>query len=651
MEKRLDIIKRYVKTDLVDFEILKLLINETENNNIVRNLLNVYSDFIVHPIFQSCPIDYKIFSNLKILVNNCMIDFNNINYNYLLHKFNNIKKNIEVLSKSLENKDLLNDDWKKLIDLLYKDIYEMEDNVINKKDENYIDNKYDLLSSIIFDTENKTYFNHIIDKYPYLINVKSKDENHIIVDVINKFCDLIKQPNKKNFAKVVYYAEIISTFLESPRFRVNDNERDYINNIISESLESLLNSHTNILKVKQKILFLKSIKEKFIDSESKYDSIRRINAKYNISNGFSISAQREILNINKNPNRTIITIDDDSTLDMDDALSIEKQDDYYILEVYISDVASSIQEGTYLDIEANKRNETIYLSDNTIPMFPFELSNNILSLNNNGYKNVICSTFKIDKYGNIIDAGIRKRQILVTQKLSYDDVNEMLNKGAPIKNYSSNIYKTIESLSEVANILRNRNSKKSSYREMEDLKVKISGTKLSKNEYSYRTKAEIIVEESMVLVNSLPPKILSQKGLPCIYRVHPKIEDTDDFEKLQMLSDIIKLENKNSNNSSYLKLVKELINMYPKAKYSNNNIGHFGLNLDYYSHFSSPIRRYADVVLQRIIYDLLFEIPTDDKIKMWDAKIINLCEHMNSQSSINESYISEYEKAKKLSKI
>ena len=649
MENRLDIIKEYVKTNLTDIDTLKMLINEENNGNIIRNLANVYSDLIVHPNFSSKPMDYKIFSNLKNLINNCMTDFIDLNYAYFSKKFNTLNKNIDTLKKSLEKKNLLNDEWKNLIKLLKTDVYEMEEYSINKKNDINDDSNYNFMYSIIFDTENKAYLNHVLNKYPHLVNIKSDDNEHMIVEIINKFCELIKRRNDNNFDKIVYYSEIINKFLESPRFRVSNSDRENINSLILETTDTVINTKNGILKKKQKLLFLKSIHEKFIDSENKYDSIKRINAKYNISGGFSINAQKEILNITKNPNRTIITIDEESTLDMDDALSICKKDDYYILEVYITDVASHIQEGTYLDLEAKNRTETIYLSDNIIPMFPFELSNNILSLNNNGYKNVICYKFKIDKFGNIMDTNIRKRQVLISQKLSYNDVNTIVKEGRPIKNYTNEVYDTIATLTELSNILRKNNPMKTNYRKLEDLKTMMTGTTLLKNEYKNRTSAEIIVEETMILTNYLSAKILNEKGLPCIYRVHPKIEDTYEYEKLQMLSNTMEKGFEHQDNA-YLKLLDELISIYPKAKYSNNNIGHYGLNLEYYSHASSPIRRYSDVVLQRIMNDLLFERPTDDKIKMWDKNIIDLCEHLNSQNTINDSYRSEYEKIKRLDK-
>ena len=133
-----------------------------------------------------------------------------------------------------------------------------------------------------------------------------------------------------------------------------------------------------------------------------------------------------------------------------------------------------------------------------------------------------------------------------------------------------------------------------------------------------------------------------------MYRVHPNIKDTKDYESLKFLEEMVNNEFEHTNTKTYLKIIESLINLYPKAYYSTDNIGHFGIDVKYYSHSTSPIRRYADLVVQRLIHDLIFEYPTDEKIIHWEERLTGLCEYLNMQSEINYSYQCEYEKLKKL---
>jgi len=375
------------------------------------------------------------------------------------------------------------------------------------------------------------------------------------------------------------------------------------------------------------------------------ENIEKLNFKYNISSGFSPNIQKEISNIEISPNNRIITIDGDKTLDMDDALSIDKKDGIYKLNVYISDVANAIKQGTYLDLEAKKRYSTIYLSDNIIPMLPFELSNNILSLNSNSYKDVIAYEMYIDKHGQILKISINKRQVLISNKLSYNDVNNIIVKGSYI---NKDIEDTILYLSELATILKNNNTKKDGYREIEDLFNVISGISKNESENNKKSPAEVIIEEIMILTNMVTALTFDEKSLPFIYRVHPNIKETKDYEALKTLQNIVNYKFYQTNSKSYLKMIQTLINLYPKAYYSTENIGHFGIDLDYYSHSTSPIRRYSDLVIQRLIHDFIFDNPTDEKFNYWDNILDDICTHMNNQAEINYSYQCEYEKLKRL---
>ena len=643
-ENRLEIIKKYLKTDNISLETLKSLTGEQESKNLIKNLLNIEREYLIYCDLKSTPPKYKIFSNIKNLILMAKESEEITNFTPYIGKVRKFKKNLKFLEDKLIERELYNDDWKEFITQISDDIeyYEME--FMSKAQEQYKNNNYEFLSYIIYEVKNKNHLKQVLALSPHYINTRNDDKKHIVIDLIENFVEEIKKQKKNNINTILYFESIIEEFMENSRFKLTDEERNNVEKIISETREYFNINRNNIKNFKQKEICIKDIEDRLNSNNITRQKIEKLNFKYNINNGFSQNVQSEISHMEINPNSNIITIDGIDTLDMDDALSIEKKDGIYKLNVYIADVAKVIHEGMYLDLEAKKRTSTIYLSDNIIPMFPFELSNNILSLNTNNYKDVIVYEMYIDEKGKIINKNITKRQVLISNKLSYNDVNNIIVNGSNNKNLET----TILNLSELSNILKKNNTKKDGYREIEDFYNIISGVHKKETSNKDKSPSEVIVEEIMILTNMLTALIFSEKGLPFIYRVHPNIKDTKDYESLKFLEEMVNTEFEHTNTKAYLKIIESLINLYPKAYYSTDNIGHFGIDVKYYSHSTSPIRRYADLLVQRLIHDLIFEYPTDEKVRYWEEQLIVLCEHLNTQSEINYSYQCEYEKLKKL---
>ena len=643
-ENRLEIIKKYLKTDNISLETLKSLTGEQESKNLIKNLLNIEREYLIYCDLKSTPPKYKIFSNIKNLILMAKESEEITNFTPYIGKVRKFKKNLKFLEDKLIERELYNDDWKEFITQISDDIeyYEME--FMSKAQEQYKNNNYEFLSYIIYEVKNKNHLKQVLALSPHYINTRNDDKKHIVIDLIENFVEEIKKQKKNNINTILYFESIIEEFMENSRFKLTDEERNNVEKIISETREYFNINRNNIKNFKQKEICIKDIEDRLNSNNITRQKIEKLNFKYNINNGFSQNVQSEISHMEINPNSNIITIDGIDTLDMDDALSIEKKDGIYKLNVYIADVAKVIHEGMYIDLEAKKRTSTIYLSDNIIPMFPFELSNNILSLNTNNYKDVIVYEMYIDEKGKIINKNITKRQVLISNKLSYNDVNNIIVNGSNNKNLEN----TILNLSELASILKKNNTKKDGYREIEDFYNIISGVHKKETSNKDKSPSEVIVEEIMILTNMLTALIFSEKGLPFMYRVHPNIKDTKDYESLKFLEEMVNNEFANTNTKAYLKIIESLINLYPKAYYSTDNIGHFGIGVQYYSHSTSPIRRYADLVVQRLIHDLIFEYPTDKKIIHWEEQLTGLCEHLNTQSEINYSYQCEYEKLKKL---
>ncbi len=642
---RLEVIKKYLKNDNIDIETLKTLTNEENIKNILRNLLNIEREYLVYCDIKNSPPEYKVFENIKSLIMAAKDSEEIIDFTPYIGKIRKLKTNLKVIEKKLIEKNLHSLGWEEFIKKIEDDINIFEIEFMSKAQDQYKNNNYEFLSYIIYEIKNKNHLKQVLAMSPHYINTKNEDKKHIVIDLIEKFIGEIKVSNKNNINSVLYFESVIEEFITNPRFRVTDEDKEYLTNLIKTTKDYIEENHATINKYSQKLVCLKDLEDRLCSNSITREKIEKLNFKYNISSGFSPNIKHEIANIEVTPNNRIITIDSEKTLDMDDAISIDKKDGVYKLNVYISDVASAIKEGTYLDVEAKRRYSTIYLSDNIIPMLPFELSNNILSLNSNSYKNVIVYEMYIDEKGKILKSDIIKRQVLISNKLSYNDVNNIIVTG---KYNNKDIENTILYLSELATILKNNNTKKDGYREIEDLFNVISGIPKQEGNNKEKSMAEVIVEEIMILTNMVTALTFSEKSLPFIYRVHPNIKDTKDYESLKTLQDIVNNKYYQSNTNNYLKMIETLIKSYPKAYYSTENIGHFGIDVDYYSHSTSPIRRYSDLLIQRLIHDFILDTPTDEKFDYWDNKLEDICTHMNSQSEINYSYQCEYEKLKKL---
>jgi len=317
----------------------------------------------------------------------------------------------------------------------------------------------------------------------------------------------------------------------------------------------------------------------------------------------------------------IFTIDGEDAKDLDDAICVSKKDDgNYILGVHIADVSHYVKEGTRLDQEAILRGTSIYMMDRVIPMLPRELSNGICSLNAGVNRFAISVWMEIDQKGKVISSDVKKSVICVKQRMNYSDVakildrsdNEVLEKYKPYISHFDLMKKLAETLIE-------RRKKEGSL----DLELPESKVILDKNgvaidiQKEELTIANKIIEQFMLLANETIAERFYWLEAPFIYRVHEvpdkdKIDELNQFlfnfgYKIQAKEDQIFpktfadiLEDVKGKQEE--KVVSNLILRTLKiAKYESENKGHFGIASKYYCHFTSPIRRYPDLFIHRII--------------------------------------------------
>ena len=321
-----------------------------------------------------------------------------------------------------------------------------------------------------------------------------------------------------------------------------------------------------------------------------------------------------------------VTIDGEDAKDLDDAVTLTKEDGIYTLGVHIADVSHYVTENSPLDKEAVKRGTSVYLVDRVIPMIPHKLSNGICSLNHDVDRLALSCIMKINEKGEIIDHEIVESLINVNERMTYTAVKEIIvDKNPETMERYKDLVPMFELMAELSEILRERRYKRGAIDfEFPECKIKLNqgGKPISIEPYD-RNKATKIIEDFMLAANETIAEDFYWRQLPFVYRNH----EEPDMEKVSQLTTFI-------NNFGYsVKMSKEQI--HPKdiegtpeealisritlrsmkrAEYTPECKGHFGLAAKYYCHFTSPIRRYPDLQIHRIIKEALNNKLTDKHI-------------------------------------
>ena len=338
-------------------------------------------------------------------------------------------------------------------------------------------------------------------------------------------------------------------------------------------------------------------------------------------------------------NIPFVTIDGEDSKDFDDAVWSINDNNSSKIMIAIADVSYFVKKNDPLDKEAKKRGNSFYFPDRVIPMFPEEISNNICSLVPN--KERACIVVEIEMYNcKIINFNIHRAKIISTARLTYQEVDQIyytnLEKNKNFK-VIRNLFETYKKLKKIS---EKRNKINFSSEEFQIIKKKDDKDfflKKKDNLESYK-----LIEEFMILANENVAKYLKSNNLNSIFRNHekPKDEKIKDLQKLLKENNIYKNEKFNTQkdfinvlsriNKSNVFIVDFLLRSQSKAYYDNKNIGHFGLGLDYYTHFTSPIRRYSDLNVHRDLIDHFFN-------KKKNNNEFSLSEYLTIQEKKSES--------------
>ena len=317
----------------------------------------------------------------------------------------------------------------------------------------------------------------------------------------------------------------------------------------------------------------------------------------------------------------VFTVDGEDSRDFDDAVSLKKEGDFYLLGVHIADVSHYVKEGGAVDKEAFERATSVYFPEAVVPMLPESLSNGACSLVEGEIRLTLSCLMKVDGKGNVADCKLAESFIKSSARLTYTEVQKIFDGDETLRKKRAPLVGTLEEMRGLYKILAAKRAARGSVDfEIPEAAISVDENGAVSLGRRARDDAHRLIEEFMILANETVAETLFSRKAPCVYRIHEAPEDKKlaafyDFiaglgvaapkkskvcgKDFSELLDSVKEE-------SYAKVVNTvMLRSMQKAKYAPRDVGHFGLASEHYCHFTSPIRRYPDLAVHRIVKSLL----------------------------------------------
>ncbi len=363
---------------------------------------------------------------------------------------------------------------------------------------------------------------------------------------------------------------------------------------------------------------------------------------------------------------TMVTIDGEDAKDLDDAVSIEKREDGYTLGVHIADVANYVQENSAMDREAYERGTSVYLVDRVIPMLPHRLSNGICSLNAGEDRLAMSCIMEINFKGEVVDYRIVESVIHVNERMSYNGVKNILeDENSEERIRYKELVPMFETMKELADILREKRKARGSIDfDLPETKILLDkdGKPLEVKPYEHNVATKII-EDFMLIANETVAGHMFWQDMPFLYRIH----ETPDMEKIQSLVSLIQnfgYTFKGDKEEIHPKEIQKLLvgisgrqeenfitrltlRSMKQARYATECLGHFGLAVKEYCHFTSPIRRYPDLQIHRILKDEIRGRLKSERIAHYEGKLDTVAKQCSKRERRAEEAERETNKLKK----
>ena len=351
----------------------------------------------------------------------------------------------------------------------------------------------------------------------------------------------------------------------------------------------------------------------------------------------------------------IVTIDGEDAKDFDDAITVRKKGKSYVLGVHIADVSYYVREGSALDEEAYKRGTSVYLIDTVIPMLPFRLSNGVCSLVEGQDRLVMSVEMEIDQQGRVVDYWVGEGVIKSKKRLTYTQVNRLFEGDrSTIEEIGEDVAEMLMVARELKDVLREARRRRGAIIDIESDEVKVildeDGT-VKDIVPRRRGEAETLIEEFMIRANETIAEMFHNADLPFVYRVHEE-PDPDVILQLKNYLSVLGIEAKFGANihPGMLQKLLERVGNHPlrssverllvrsmkRAMYSAVNIGHFGLASYAYTHFTSPIRRYPDLVVHRLLKMYLRQggVFSEEQIEELSQKLPVVAKHCSKRERV-----------------
>ena len=375
---------------------------------------------------------------------------------------------------------------------------------------------------------------------------------------------------------------------------------------------------------------------------------------------FSKASMRQARSMNKPVNadaiarredlrgQLIITIDGADAKDLDDAVSLVKLKDGWLLGVHIADVSHYVQPGTALDADAYKRGTSVYFPDRVLPMFPPEVSNGVCSLTEGTEKLTISCFMEIGKNGKVIAHRFSETVIKTAHRMTYDDVNAIFDGDAVLREKYADIVPMLEEMRTLMELLNAQRVKRGSIDfDLDEAKITLNKAgKATDVSVAVRGIANRMIEEFMLIANETVAQHAFDLGMPLVYRVH----ETPDKTKLADLNAFLgtlgygiksmgnvkpqtfqKILQKAKGTKEENVVSRVVLRSMRKARYAPECLGHFGLAAPCYCHFTSPIRRYPDLMVHRMLREILHGEMTKERISRYEETLEEITRHCSER--------------------
>ena len=375
---------------------------------------------------------------------------------------------------------------------------------------------------------------------------------------------------------------------------------------------------------------------------------------------FSKASMRQARSLNKPVNadaiarredlrgQLIITIDGADAKDLDDAVSLVKLKDGWLLGVHIADVSHYVQPGTALDADAYKRGTSVYFPDRVLPMFPPEVSNGVCSLTEGTEKLTISCFMEIGKNGKVMAHRFSETVIKTAHRMTYDDVNAIFDGDDALREKYADIVPMLEEMRTLMELLNAQRVKRGSIDfDLDEAKITLNKAgKATDVSVAVRGIANRMIEEFMLIANETVAQHAFDLGMPLVYRVHEipdktKIADLNAFlgtlgygiksvgnVKPQTFQKILQKAKGTKEENVVSRVV---LRSMRKARYAPECLGHFGLAAPCYCHFTSPIRRYPDLMVHRMLREILHGEMTKERISHYEETLEELTRHCSER--------------------